>query len=106
MTALQSQDLGGPADIAVIFIQLFQNIVAFVGGTGLVKSRSLRPGGSAASIAVDKRRKMFALETGGGGVHDDDTLDDVAEFADVAGPRITHECGNRIVGNFTHTTTV
>ncbi|SRR5678815_5077234 len=90
VAAFKAQDLSGPAYVAVIFVQLLQDVVALVGVAGLMQSREFRSRGTAAAITVNKGRQVFAFETRGGRIHDDDALDDVAQLADVAGPGVTH----------------
>ena len=86
MAALQSQYFGSAADVSVIFIQLFQDVVALVRITGLMQGGELASRGAAIAVAINQRRQMFAVEAGGGGIHDHDTFNHVAQFAHVARP--------------------
>src|SRR5580698_7664385 len=49
---------------------------------------------------------MLALEAGGGGIHDDDALDYVAQLAHVARPGVAHERIDGIIGDFARTAAI
>src|SRR3984957_2748321 len=100
MAALEAEDFGGAAYVAVVFVELFQDEIALVGIAGLVQRGEVGLGGAAGSVAIDQRRQVLALEGGGGGIHDDDALDHVAQLAYVARPGIAHEHIDGFVGDF------
>src|ERR1700722_2994825 len=100
MAALEAEDFGGAAYVAVVFVELFQDEIALVGIAGLVQRGEVGLGGAAGSVAIDQRRQVLALEAGGGGIHDDDALDHVAQLAYVARPGIAHEHIDGFVGDF------
>src|ERR1700732_4370614 len=106
MAPFQTEHLCGSADIAVIFVHLFQDVVAFVSGPGLMQSREFAAGPTAAAVAMNQRGQVLAVEAGGGGIHDDDALDHVAQFAHVARPRVAHKRLDSIVSDFTWTAAV
>ena len=86
MAALQSQHFRRAADVAVVFIKILQNKVAFVGVPGLVQCRELASGARRLPVAVNQRRQMFAVEARGRRIHDDDAFNHIAQFAHVARP--------------------
>src|SRR5690348_8984102 len=98
VAALQTQNLGGAAHVAVVLIQFLEDVVALVGGASLVQGRGLAKQ-AAAAITVDQRRQMLAVELEGGGIHDHDTLHYVAQFAHVARPGIAHQAVYGVVSN-------
>src|ERR1700689_3000805 len=100
MAALQAEDLGGAAYVAVVLVKRFKDVIALVGVAGLVQGGEFGLGGAAAAFAVDQWRQMFGVETRRRGVHDHDALDYVAQFAHVARPGIAHQDFNGVVGNF------
>src|SRR5450755_2625067 len=106
MAALQAQHFGGAGYVAVVLVEGFEDVVALVGVAGLMQGGELALGGAAAAVAVDQRGQVFAVESRGGGVHDDDALDHVAQFAHVAGPGVAHENVDSVVGDFTGTASV
>ena len=65
MTTFQAEHFGSAADIAMILVQLFENIVALVSVTSLMQSRKLASGCSAAAIAVHQWRQMLACDVNG-----------------------------------------
>jgi ABC-type spermidine/putrescine transport system permease subunit II len=85
MAALQPQDLGGPRHVAVVFVQLLQNVVALVSGAGLVQRGKARRGRSSA-FTMDQRRQVLALNLVRRWVHDDQPLNYVAQLADISWP--------------------
>src|SRR5258708_24679339 len=89
MAALQSQYFGSAADVSVIFIQLLQDVVALVRVTGLMQGGELASRGAAIALAINQRRVMFAVEAGGGGVHDHEAVNHVAQVAHIALPSIS-----------------
>src|SRR5579864_8177647 len=99
VAALEAKYVGRAADVAVIVVELFQNVIAFVGGACLMQGQELSSSAPAA-IAINQWRQMFALETAGGWIHDYDAFDDVAQFAHISRPRVTHQDVNRVVGDF------
>src|SRR5204863_7505174 len=78
MAALQAQDLGSAADVAVVLIELFQDVVPFVGGAGLMQGREFAARGATSAIPMDQGRQVFAVETHGSGIHDDNAFDHIA----------------------------
>src|SRR5437879_9328700 len=92
MAALQAQHFGRAADIAVILVQLFEDVVTFIGCPGLVKRRKFSSGSAPAPVAVYQGWQVFAVEPRSGRVQDHDTFDDIPQFAHVARPRVT--CAN------------
>src|SRR5258705_852117 len=100
MTSFQSEDLGRAADIAVIVIQLLEDIVALVGGRCLMQGGEFRTDGATCAIPMHQRGQMFAVESSGGRIHDDNALDHVAQFAHVTRPGISRQGVNRVVAEF------
>src|SRR6185437_13328293 len=99
VTALQSQYFCGTAYVAVIVIELFQDVVAFVGRSRLMQCHKLAAG-TPAAITIDQWRKMLSIKACRGGIHNHDALNHIAEFANVPRPGITHECVDRLIGDF------
>src|ERR1700737_985129 len=99
LTSFQAQHLGGAADVAVVVIKFLEDIVALVGGAGLVQRGEFACDGTAAAVAGGQGRPGVAVEAGGGGVHDPDAFDYVAQLAHVARPGIAHQGFDGIVGN-------
>src|SRR5258708_15087765 len=61
---------------------------------------------AAAAVAIDQRRQVLTVEARGGGIHDHDALDHIANLAHVAGPGITHQDFDGVVGYFTRSASV
>src|SRR5258708_20418804 len=57
-------------------------------------------------VAIDQRRQVVTVEARGGGIHDHDALDHIANLAHVAGPGITHQDFDGVVGYFTRSASV
>ena len=89
MASLEAQHFRGAADVSVIIVELFQNVVALVGRTGLMQCLKVAAGATAA-VAIDKRRQVLSVELAGGGIHDHNALDGIAQLANISRPRIAH----------------
>src|SRR5438067_3668371 len=100
MTALKTEDFGCTADVSVVLVKLFQNIVAFVSCARLVQGGELISYRAAAAIAMHQRRQMLPLKAARGWIHNNDALDHVAQFAHVSRPGITHQSFNCVVADF------
>ena len=105
MAAFESEGFGGAAYVTVALVELFEDVIAFVGLAGLEEGLELfaARGGFAVLaeglFAEDKGGEVFALNAGGSWVEDEDALDQVAQFADVAGPVVLAQRGEGVVGH-------
>ena len=52
MAALEAQHFRGAADISVILVQLFEDVVTFVRCAGLVKGRKFSSGSASATVSI------------------------------------------------------
>ena len=103
MAAFEAKHLRGAGHVAVILIEFLQDVIALVSVASLMKRGEFAFRCAAAAVAIDQRGQMLAVEASGGGIHDYDALDDIAQLAHVARPGITHEHVNGIVGDLTGT---
>src|SRR5437660_8417914 len=103
MAAFEPEHLGSAADVAVILVEFLQNVVSLVGVAGLVQGRELGAGGAPAAIAVDERRKVLALETGGSGIHDHNALDHITQLTDIPWPGVVHQRLYSLIGHLART---
>ena len=62
MASLEAEHFRGSAHVAVILVQLLENVVALIGGSRLMQSRSFAARDPTTAIAVYQRRQMLALE--------------------------------------------
>ena len=100
MAALESEHLGGAADVAVVFVELFEDVVAFVGVASLVQRGEIALGHTPAAVAVDQWGQVLTLKARGCGIHDHDALNHVAQFAYISRPGVAHQHFDRVVGDF------
>src|ERR1041385_8653417 len=84
MAALQPQDFRRARDIAMVLIQLLQDVIALIGGACLVQRGESCCGSSA--FAMDQRRQVLALDLVRARVHDHQPLNHVAQLAHVSRP--------------------
>src|SRR6266852_5952097 len=106
MAALEAQDFCGAADVAVVFVEFLEDVVALVGGAGLVQGGKFPRGRFGFSIAIDQRGQVFAVNLDGRRVHDDHAFNHVAQLAHVARPGVAHQGFNGVVGNIFGTAAV
>src|SRR5215469_11544142 len=100
MTSFEAENFRGPGHVAVVLVEFLENIVALISVTRLMKGREFTPRSAAAAVAIDERRQMLRVKARGGWIHNDNALDNVAQFADVARPGVAHQYVDRIVGDF------
>src|ERR1700677_3164565 len=74
------------ADVAVGLLNLLENVFALIGVARLLQAGELLRGARAGPMR--KRRQVLALDAQGTGIENEDSLNDVAELTDVAGPVI------------------
>src|SRR5271166_2922414 len=103
VAALEAEHFRGAAYVAVILVQFFEDVVAFIGRSRLVQCGTLAAGYATAAIAVHQRRQMFALEARSGGIHDHDAFDHIAQFAHVSRPGIARQDVDGVIGDFSWT---
>src|SRR5260370_24950505 len=99
MAALQAQDLCRAADVAVVFVELLQDVIALIGGACLMESGKFPGGGFWSAIAIDQRGQVLAVNFYRSRIHDDHALNHVAQLAHVARPGVAHEGFYGVVGN-------
>src|SRR5260370_6282401 len=63
VAALQAEHLCRAADVAMILVQLFENVVALICCPRLVQRGALATRNAAAAVAVHQWREMLAFET-------------------------------------------
>src|SRR6266404_3592841 len=99
VAALETEHFRGAADVAMILVQLLENVVALICRTCLVQRRTLAARHPPATVAMHQRRKMLALKSRSSVIHDHDALDHIPQFADVPRPGVARQGVDRIVGD-------
>src|SRR5450755_648097 len=90
----------------MIFVELLENVVALVGRACLMERGTFGAGGALAAVTVNQRRKMLALEARGGGIHNHDPLNYVAQLTHIARPGIAHQHVDGVVRDLSGTPTI
>src|SRR5258708_30081779 len=99
MAALEAEHFRRAADVAMIFVQFFENVVALIRRPSLVQRGSLAARRSSDAVAMHQWRKMLTFKSRSSGVHDHDALDHIAQLADVPPPRRADQFVDAIVGD-------
>src|SRR5581483_8105198 len=98
MAAFQPENFSRAADVPMVLIQFLKNVVALVSRARLMQGQKVSA--APASIAIYQRRKVLAIESNRGGIHDHNPFNHIAKLAHIAGPRVAHEPLDRIIGDF------
>src|SRR5579864_3508095 len=91
MAALQPQHLSCASNVAVIFIELLQDVIAFVSSTCLMQRRETSRNGCASAFTMDQRWQMLAFNFRCSRVHDDQTLNHIPQLTNIAWPGISRQ---------------
>src|SRR5208337_9140 len=91
MAALQAESFGSASDVALVFLQLAQDVIALVCGPRLVQRGETHHEGfggiGARMVVIEGRGEVAALDSLALD-HDDQALHKVAQLANVARPAI------------------
>ncbi len=104
VAAFEAEEFGGAADVVAGFFEFLVDEVAFVGVAGFLQGAELF--GGAGAGALGKRGQVLALNAEDAGIEDEDAFDEIAEFADVAGPVVLGEGFEGFVADFNAGTAV
>ena len=98
--AFEAEGFGGAADVAVALVELLQDVVALVGFAGFEQGGELFALGCLQAVtgrvaATTSMGRCLRFDALGLGVEDQHALDQVAQFADVAGPVVLARAASR-----------
>jgi hypothetical protein len=98
MAAFEPEYFCRAADVPMVLVQLFKNIISFVSRARLMQSEEVSA--ATASVAINQWWQMLAIKVYDGRIHDDDALDHIAKLANISRPGIAHQAFNGIVRYF------
>src|SRR5271155_6286078 len=106
MASFQTEYLRRAADVAMILVELFEDVVALISRARLVQSGTLDACDFAATVAVNQGWQMLSFKSRGSRIHDHDALDHIAQLTNISRPRIAHQNTYGIVGDLSRTTAI